>query len=137
MFLVWLPWMLYAGLIFFLSSIPGDDFPRITFLKGILPDFIADHPDKIVHMGLYAVMAWLAFRAMTSRPPVRIFKVMLLAVLLSSAYGATDEWHQSFVPHRSCDVFDWVADTVGATLGVTVCFFIYSKSGHAAKTSQR
>jgi len=26
----------------------------------------------------------------------------------------SDEFHQSFTPHRSVDVFDWMADTAGA-----------------------
>jgi hypothetical protein len=43
-----------------------------------------------------------------------------LAVLIVSAFGVTDEWHQSFVPGRSCDVFDWLADTLGAALAVTL-----------------
>jgi len=43
-----------------------------------------------------------------------------LAVLIVSAFGVTDEWHQSFVPGRSCDVFDWLADTTGAALAVTL-----------------
>jgi len=132
MFLLWLPWLAYAGMIFFLSSIPGDGFPRITLGKGILPDFIADNPDKVVHMGLYAILTWLAFRAMTIRHPGRIFRAMWVAVLLSSAYGASDEFHQRFTPHRSCDVYDWVADTVGAILGVLVCYWIYSKRARAA-----
>src|SRR4026207_61643 len=34
------------------------------------------------------------------------------AVIASSAYGATDEYHQSFVPGRTADVADWTADTL-------------------------
>ena len=41
-----------------------------------------------------------------------------LAVLIVSAFGVTDEWHQSFVPGRDCDVFDWLSDTLGAALAV-------------------
>jgi VanZ family protein len=39
---------------------------------------------------------------------------------LSAAYGVTDEWHQSFVPGRTPDVGDWLADAVGAAAGVIV-----------------
>ena len=35
---------------------------------------------------------------------------------MRSFYGATDEWHQSFVPGRDADVRDLVADAVGAAL---------------------
>lgn len=40
------------------------------------------------------------------------------AVVVSSAYGITDEFHQSFVPGRQASVEDWVADTLGALTGV-------------------
>ena len=43
---------------------------------------------------------------------------MPMAIALASFYGMTDEFHQSFVPFRYSHVLDWVADTVGAGLGV-------------------
>ena len=41
---------------------------------------------------------------------------------IASAYGATDEWHQSFVPGRSSDIHDWYADSAGALIGAGVCW---------------
>ncbi|MCX5731999.1 MAG: VanZ family protein, partial [Deltaproteobacteria bacterium] len=34
--------------------------------------------------------------------------------------GATDEFHQSFVPGRNADVADWMADTLGAAAGAAI-----------------
>jgi VanZ family protein len=34
------------------------------------------------------------------------------------AFGVGDEWHQSFVPGRSSEWGDWVADTAGAALAI-------------------
>jgi len=42
----------------------------------------------------------------------------------SSFYAATDEWHQYFVPGRSCMWQDWVIDTAGALCGIGAAFFI-------------
>ena len=42
------------------------------------------------------------------------------AWLFAAAYGASDEFHQSFVPGRDSSVADWLADLAGAALGVTV-----------------
>ena len=42
---------------------------------------------------------------------------MLLAIVVASAYGVTDEFHQLFVPGRACDPVDWMVDTAGAALG--------------------
>jgi len=42
----------------------------------------------------------------------------LAAVALSVAYGATDEWHQAFVPFRESDRWDLATDWLGAMVGV-------------------
>jgi len=50
------------------------------------------------------------------------------ASLLSAAfYGMTDEIHQYFVPGRSADPWDWLADTVGANAGgvMPIMRFLY------------
>ena len=44
--------------------------------------------------------------------------ITVLAIVLASAYGATDEFHQLYVPGRSCDPADWLVDTVAATIGI-------------------
>lgn len=82
-----------------------------------LPDWLAQQVpvDKLVHVGLYAVMAalWLwALDAVASRRSGRPW----LAWLMPVAFGALDELHQSYVPGRSADARDLVADAVGATL---------------------
>jgi VanZ family protein len=68
--------------------------------------------DKVVHFCIYGLLATLVCRA------GRGWRAAAWALLATSAFGATDEWHQSFVPGRSCDVFDWLADTSGAALAV-------------------
>jgi VanZ family protein len=39
------------------------------------------------------------------------------AWLLAAAFGATDEWHQMYVPGRFPELRDWVADAAGALAG--------------------
>lgn len=46
------------------------------------------------------------------------------SVLLSSAYGVTDELHQALVPNRTPAVDDWAADTVGALVGVLLVLML-------------
>jgi len=36
---------------------------------------------------------------------------------LPSLYGVSDEVHQAFVPFRDSNWHDWLADTLGATIG--------------------
>lgn len=64
--------------------------------------------DKVVHAIAYAVLAALLTYA-SGRP--------VLSVLAAVAYGVSDEVHQAFVPGRSSDVFDLLADAVGAGIG--------------------
>ena len=65
--------------------------------------------DKLYHAGNFGVLAGLLYLA-SGRA--------WLALALASLYGAGDELHQAFVPGRSADAADWLADTVGAALAV-------------------
>jgi VanZ family protein len=44
----------------------------------------------------------------------------IAAIVLATLYGATDEFHQLFVPGRSADRYDVLADCVGATMGTAI-----------------
>jgi VanZ family protein len=61
-------------------------------------------------------------------------KAIMLAFLITSAYGASDEFHQSFVPNRSCDVLDWAADTFGGFIAATA-YWVY-ESHRSSKTNR-
>ena len=50
-----------------------------------------------------------------------------IAAALSSVYGVTDEFHQIFTPGRSCDLMDWLVDTIAATIGALICYFVLKK----------
>ena len=86
----------YAALIFFLSS------------RHSLPAAAALLPDKVEHALLYggfgAVWAWALTKPQASNKITR----GLTAFLAAAAYGASDEWHQSFVAGRTADVADWL-----------------------------
>lgn len=99
----------YAAAIFWASSRPNP-FP-------FLPRSWFDS-DKLLHAGGFTVLGALLRLALAAvRPPRR---ALALAVLLGAAYGATDEVHQAFVPGRSPDVRDWVADVAGVLAGAAL-----------------
>lgn len=104
----WLPALAYMGLIFALSSI------RIS------APLIRDVPfqDKGVHFIEYLVLGFLcayaARRTWLDRAPAR---TILFGAFLAAAWGFSDELHQAFVPGRSADIVDFVADTLGASAG--------------------
>lgn len=101
----WLPPLLYAAFIFHVSS-QSDPFPTIAPLFW----------DKAVHASEYALLALLTCRALRSEG-LRWRVAIPVAIVLVSAYGGSDEWHQMFVPMRSSDRMDWLADTAGSVLG--------------------
>lgn len=70
--------------------------------------------DKVAHFSLFGLLASLVVR--TGFSPRRAW----LAVVLVSLFGITDEWHQSFTPGRAVEFADWVADTLGAIVAVTL-----------------
>lgn len=73
--------------------------------------------DKWAHAITYATLAaaWLRALAGGRWEGVTAGRVAWAAIA-AVAYGVTDEWHQAFVPGRSADAIDLVADAVGAGL---------------------
>ncbi len=101
----WAPPVAYMALIFGLSS-----------LRNPLPAVTERVWDKALHAVEYGVLGALLAFALRASGAGRA-RSLLLGAFLASLYGASDELHQAFVPNRSCDVRDWVADTLGAVLG--------------------
>jgi len=110
----WLPVWLYCTVIFIQSSYPSMAHLRDVFFG-----------DKFLHFIGYALLGILFFRAFrASRPQIRLVVLSLLSISASTAYGISDELHQYFVPYRSADVMDVLADMVGSCMGVTAYFLM-------------
>jgi VanZ family protein len=75
--------------------------------------------DKIAHFSVYGLLATVLARIWFSGKR-RPWRVVFLAVAITSLFGITDELHQSFTPGRSVELADWLADTGGATLAAVV-----------------
>jgi VanZ family protein len=68
-----------------------------------------------VHSLLYLGLGALILRALARARWTGVTALRAVAAtVIAAAYGVTDEYHQSFVPGRSAEVFDLVADTAGA-----------------------
>ncbi len=75
--------------------------------------------DKLLHFTAFAGLAFLAALALTA---FRRFTWRSAAaiLLIAAAYGLADEWTQTFVPGRSADVRDFLADVLGAAAGLAL-----------------
>jgi len=99
------PAVLYMFTIHALSSVEGGDLPALI-------------DDRLAHFIEYfgfSILLHLAFSGFDNvgRP----WAVCLSVVLFAAAYGAIDEWHQSFVPGRDSSMKDIGFDIAGATTG--------------------
>lgn len=107
----WLPLVAYAGLIFYLSSLPQED------VIPLMPPFFEVLGDKALHAVEYGILGVLWYRAfLYAAGPRAARSALLLAILASIGYGLSDEIHQAFVPTREADVWDVLADSLGACL---------------------
>ena len=103
---LWLPVAAYMAMLFFLSAqsaLPGASLA----------------PDWSEHGIAYAVLALITLRAVTGARWSAIgVGAVAIAWLTATLYGASDEFHQSFVVGRTADVRDLVADSAGAALAL-------------------
>ena len=77
--------------------------------------------DKVVHALAYGLLGACLLRGLAAARLANVTAATATrAWALSVIYGATDEWHQSFVPGRTMAVDDWVADAAGAAAAVLV-----------------
>jgi VanZ family protein len=91
--------------------------------------------DKVGHGIMYVGLGWLTAWALRRAHNTSLPKTLFLATLIASTYGATDEYHQRFVPHRTCDVWDWVTDTLSA--GAAAAAFYAYESHRSTKANRQ
>ncbi len=103
------PVIAYLIIIFIFSSIPGDDLPDLSYTIS----------DKIIHALIY-FFAFLLFYISLSHTRRDSFfhkNSILFSIIFATIYALSDEFHQSFVPNRDADIFDFLADFAGVLAG--------------------
>jgi len=103
----WIPAIVWMGVIFRLSAIPGSDLPSRFGSLG--------------HFVVYAIFGALLVIALARGRDSA--QAITLAVFIAALYAVSDEYHQSFVPMRTPDVADWGVDTVGAFVGAALALW--------------
>lgn len=133
-FFRWLPPLCWMVIIFTAST---DMFSGahtgaliVPFLRWLLPhatrervEFIHFCIRKCAHLTEYGILGVLLWRAVPERPHSPGAADWLRAFIclgVATAYAATDEYHQSFVPSRTSAVHDVVIDACGAMVGLIV-----------------
>lgn len=111
------PWIIWMIAITIQSSFHG--IP--------VPDLGITFTDKILHFFVFGILGLLITRGMRfSKKQLLKSKPVLTAIILGCLFALSDEVHQAFVPSRSAEVLDWVADFIG----IVIFSYLYSRWLH-------
>ena len=115
-------WIAVAGWalgIFILSSLSGKKIEEMNAFE---------ISDKAAHFGAFAVGAVLLACALRWNTAWHWPRIACISIAAISLYGASDEWHQLYTPHRSGgDLADWTADALGAIAGAAATAFSHAR----------
>lgn len=110
----WLPPLVVMGVIFFFSAQPNLN-------SGL--GWIDTVGRKFVHASEYAFLCFLWWRAL--RTKLGSTRALAPAWIITVAYAATDEYHQTFTPGRHGTWVDVAIDAMGA--GIFVLLMLRSQ----------
>lgn len=103
--LLTLAWTLFIVLA---SIAPSSDLPKVQ-----IPDL-----DKLVHIVIYAILAFLWMKSLRIRGEKKHVISLLASVIL---FGISIEWVQeTLIEGRSGDRYDAIANAIGAGLGIVI-----------------
>ena len=121
-----LPAILWIAAIFIQSSISKLSTPDLGFKS----------QDKLAHLVEFAILAFLLRRAFFYNPNAQWReKWYLLTLLIGGFYGIFDEIHQAFIPGRTADLYDVLADVIGVLIVINIYRFFKNKFS-AAKLNE-
>ncbi len=117
----------WALIIFIQSSFPAIEIPKVEWIS----------MDKVIHMGVFGLLAMLCYISFINLKNQNTFKSspLLWSAVLTIIYGASDEIHQYFVPNRSSEVLDWMADILGIIIMLLLIKYYLSKKFNFFKIS--
>jgi len=104
----YIPALLWAILIFSLSTTAGIQLPNYNFLA----------VDKLGHITFYAILLILMVWGISKQKQWDTIQWIgfVAAMSIAFAYGASLEWVQSMLPHRCFDTADMLANGIGIVL---------------------
>lgn len=115
------PAMAWAILILVLTGVPGSYFPEVVSFW----DWLS--PDKVVHIGIFGVQAYLIFYGLKPQYLSRNQRYIVVGsvTLLTIVYGLVTELLQTFVfIGRHGNAFDFYADALGAFIGLLAYYLL-------------
>lgn len=116
-YLIHLPLIIYWIILFILTSLPSS--MAIT----------TDVSDKVNHFGAYGLLSVLLYLNLYFQDKIEVLNKFpaTFTVLIASIYGMVDEIHQMFVPGRSAEFLDWLADFSGSLVAVLITRYLIGR----------
>jgi len=108
-------WVRVGLVVYWLALFAGTHLPA---MPQVVPVSISD---KLMHVLAYAGLSFLLAMVFAERRPIALVLYMQLLALVA-IYGVVDEVLQTFVG-RDCELGDWIADVIGASIGLA-CFHL-------------
>ena len=104
----YLPVIFWTWLTWYLTG-----YPNLRVTPDSLTQFLISKGSHIFFFGLEGVFAYLALSIKTKYR-------FLIALVVTSVFGAATELHQHFIPGRHMDIRDWLLDTLSALLFLVI-----------------
>lgn len=107
----WLSFWAYSVLVFVSAILPDRQLPRVTKPP-------VHHFDKILHFGTYLALFLVTIYVFKRARSFWLFsRATYLALFYCFMMGMVTEWAQFFVPSRSTEFGDWIANVLGMYSG--------------------
>ena len=121
-----IPGIAWFFVVLTLVCIPGYDLPKVDNWM------IEINYDKLIHVGIFAVLAFLFMYPIIKSSAVSRKEKWYYCIKIALAtivWGYTTEVIQKFfIPGRSYDLTDWLADSLGGVLAMIFCKLYFLKT---------
>ena len=116
-YFIYIPLAVYWIILFVMTSLPS----TMSISVGV--------SDKIEHFGAYGLLSVFLFLALKFQSKYSVLSdyPATFTIIIASLYGIIDEFHQLYIPGRSAEFYDWLADFSGSILAVIILRLLFYK----------
>lgn len=113
------PAILWGMFILVATLTPGKSLPSSSLFRF----------DKLIHIIIFGVFAWLVLRALflSDKTTGNKTTVYLLVGVSTILFGIAIEGMQQYIPDRGADRYDVIANTVGIVLAQVIFYFVHRR----------
>jgi VanZ family protein len=112
---------LWAGIIFLLILMPGQEMPEMRDLFSF---------DKLAHLGVFSILSFfmiIGFSKQYTFPGLKSNPIRY-ALIISTLYASILELGQSLIPDRYANYYDMTFNLLGVFIGAIIFLLIYKFS---------